>query len=192
MGGCQDIRSIGGLVFLKPLTTGLINISNLSLCGAPFLAGFYSKDLILEVIFLGPLSEFGVYIIIISTGLTVSYTFRLVYFRLTGSLNFFVLRGVEDEESDITFPMCLLIIGAVCGGSILCWLVFPSLEMICLSLRFKLLVLVVRVLGGLVGYLINISDIRYELRILKSYRLAVFSGSMWFLHLMRTRSAVKG
>ena len=48
----QDIRYIGSLCSKIPLTRTCINLANLALCGTPFLAGFYSKDLILEVAFM--------------------------------------------------------------------------------------------------------------------------------------------
>jgi NADH-ubiquinone oxidoreductase chain 5 len=44
-GGSQDIR----LSFQMPLTSVCLCASNFALCGMPFLAGFYSKDLILEI-----------------------------------------------------------------------------------------------------------------------------------------------
>ncbi|XP_050362963.1 NADH-ubiquinone oxidoreductase chain 5-like, partial [Nymphalis io] len=50
MNNNQDIRLIGGIRLYIPLTSLCINISNLALCGIPFLAGFYSKDLILELV----------------------------------------------------------------------------------------------------------------------------------------------
>merc|ERR1712106_997817 len=48
----QDIRLMGRLVSEIPLTTFCINLANLALCGSPFIAGFYSKDLILEIAFI--------------------------------------------------------------------------------------------------------------------------------------------
>ena len=53
----QDIRLIGNLVYFIPLTGRYIRVANLALCGTPFLAGFYSKDLILEIIFISDLNK---------------------------------------------------------------------------------------------------------------------------------------
>ena len=52
VGDYQDIRVMGALVKYIPLRVIMINLANLALCGTPFLAGFYSKDLILEVAFI--------------------------------------------------------------------------------------------------------------------------------------------
>merc|ERR1712071_117456 len=46
VGGTQDIRICGGLVQSFPLIGVCINLANLSLCGLPFLSGFYSKEII--------------------------------------------------------------------------------------------------------------------------------------------------
>ena len=49
MSGEQDIRRMGGLARIMPFTYTMFLVGSLSLMGAPFLSGFYSKDLILEV-----------------------------------------------------------------------------------------------------------------------------------------------
>ena len=41
---------MGNIYFQIPLTSTYLIISNFALCGILFLAGFYSKDLILEII----------------------------------------------------------------------------------------------------------------------------------------------
>jgi NADH-ubiquinone oxidoreductase chain 5 len=51
MSGEQDMRQYGGLICLIPFTYSMMLIGFLALAGFPFLSGFYSKDLILEITF---------------------------------------------------------------------------------------------------------------------------------------------
>ena len=156
VGDYQDIRVIGGLVNFAPLRIITINLANLALCGIPFLAGFYSKDLILEVAFSRPLNEVCFWLLVLSTGLTVCYTFRLIFFSVVGNFNLMVLARVDDRNKMITSPIIGLALGAVVGGCFLSWLIFPSPSMICLTPVVKCLALIVSVVGGLIGYLLNI------------------------------------
>merc|ERR1711915_144111 len=98
-------------------TTFCINLANLALCGSPFLAGFYSKDLILEVAFISSINLVIFVLYALATGLTVCYTIRLVYYTLSGSFNLGNLYRVSDESSIITSPMIFLSIGAITGGA---------------------------------------------------------------------------
>ena len=59
MGDSQDIRFMGSLSVYMPFTSSSLIVSNFALCGMPFLAGFYSKDFILEMFSMRYLNIFG-------------------------------------------------------------------------------------------------------------------------------------
>nr|YP_006883530.1 NADH dehydrogenase subunit 5 [Alvinocaris chelys]AFO37814.1 NADH dehydrogenase subunit 5 [Alvinocaris chelys] len=187
VGDYQDIRAMGGLVKFMPISVMSLNLANLALCGTPFLAGFYSKDLILEVAFASPLNEVCFWLFVLATGLTVCYTFRLVYYTLSGDFNLSSLVVVSDEDGAMTYPMLGLGLGAILGGAALSWLIFPSPYLICLSLEFKLLALFVSLVGGLLGYFLNIMTVNYLLKSIGQYYSVVFAGSMWFMPFLSTR-----
>ena len=183
----QDIRIMGGLVYHMPLTRICINLANLALCGTPFLAGFYSKDIVLEVAFMSPINLISFLLYALATGLTVCYTIRLVYYSLSGDFNLGNLYLVSDNASIITNPIISLRGGAVLGGAILSWLIFPCPYIICMRGGFKTLALTVRVLGALIGYILNLGAVNYKLISLKEYRKTVFFGSMWFMPFISTQ-----
>lgn len=116
---CQDIRYMGGLVVQMPLTICFFTISNLSLCGLPFLSGFYSKDLILEVLSIDYINLYIYFVFFLSVGLTVFYTFRLIYYTLLGDFNFLSLHRLNDKGFIIIKGMIGLIFLVIFGGSIL-------------------------------------------------------------------------
>lgn len=114
---CQDIRRIGGLINFIPLTISFISVANLALCGFPFLAGFYSKDIILEVAFIRWINFIALMLFVLATGLTVMYTLRLIFYVLSGEFNLSVLNNVSDEDRLITNSIYALGLGAIFGGA---------------------------------------------------------------------------
>jgi NADH-ubiquinone oxidoreductase chain 5 len=76
----QDIRKYGGLLKVLPFSYIMILIGSLSLMGIPFLTGFYSKDLIIEVAFTSYfLNNFFVYwLSVITAFFTSMYSIRLI------------------------------------------------------------------------------------------------------------------
>nr|AWN56390.1 NADH dehydrogenase subunit 5 [Selenophorus alternans]AWN56429.1 NADH dehydrogenase subunit 5 [Tetracha sp. DPP-2018] len=177
----QDIRFMGNLMVHMPLTCACLNISNLALCGMPFLAGFYSKDLILEMVSLSYLNVMIFMLFFISTGLTVCYSFRLCYYSVTGDFNFYSLHSLNDEGWIMLKSMITMVLFVVLMGSVLSWLIFPTPIMICLPLSLSMLALMVSIIGALMGYQISKFSLGWFPNSLKFYVYSYFFGFMWFL-----------
>nr|AML26011.1 NADH dehydrogenase subunit 5 [Staphylinidae sp. BMNH 1274241] len=183
---CQDIRFMGGLVKFMPLTCCIFNISNLSLCGMPFLAGFYSKDLILEVFSMDYLNMYMYIMYFISTGLTVSYSFRLVYYSMAGEFNFYSVNLISDSSIIMLKGMLGLIFLVIMGGSILSWLIFSIPYFICLPLIMKFMALIVSVVGLMIGTELSKFSINYKLKSLSWLKMSLFFSSMWNMPMLST------
>lgn len=109
---------MGGVSQELPLTSSSINVANLALCAAPFLAGFYPKDLVLEAAFSTNLNTVGFLLYTFATGLTVIYTARLIFISLCNTPNTRA-RNIFSEKSQIMInPMLVLRLGAIAGGSL--------------------------------------------------------------------------
>nr|YP_010022843.1 NADH dehydrogenase subunit 5 [Sarcophaga shnitnikovi]QOP39691.1 NADH dehydrogenase subunit 5 [Sarcophaga shnitnikovi] len=186
MNNCQDIRLMGSLSLMMPLTSSCFNVANLALCGMPFLAGFYSKDLILEMVSLSYINMFSFFLYFFSTGLTVCYSFRLVYYTMTGDSNFCSLNMLNDEGWIMLKSMMGLLILSIFGGSMLSWLIFPSPLVIVLPYYLKLMTLFVCIVGGLTGYLISMTSLFFFNKALNNYDMSYFLGSMWFMPYIST------
>nr|YP_010586928.1 NADH dehydrogenase subunit 5 [Agria mihalyii]UZZ45799.1 NADH dehydrogenase subunit 5 [Agria mihalyii] len=186
MNNSQDIRLMGSLSLMMPLTSSCFNVANLALCGMPFLAGFYSKDMILEVVSLSNINMFSFFLYFFSTGLTVCYSFRLVYYSMTGGSNFSSLNMLNDEGWIMLKSMLGLLVMSIFGGSMLSWLIFPTPVVVVLPYYLKLLTLFVCLIGGLTGYMISNVSLFFYNTALNNYSFSYFLGSMWFMPVIST------
>nr|QXT45819.1 NADH dehydrogenase subunit 5 [Stenacron interpunctatum] len=182
----QDIRNMGGLVSQMPYTSSCLNVANLALCGMPFLAGFYSKDLILEMATLSPINIFAFFLFFFSTGLTMCYSLRLAYYSMTGEFHPSVCHPLNDEGYVMLRGMTGLLLMSVIGGSMLSWILFPTPVMVCLPVMLKTLALSVSLLGGWLGYEMAKFSLAQELKSLSFYPSVAFMGSMWFMPFLST------
>nr|ALO70482.1 NADH deshydrogenase subunit 5 [Ctenisodes sp. 1 EF-2015] len=183
---CQDIRFMGGFNLNIPLTSSLFIISNMALCGLPFLSGFYSKDLILELVSMNYLNIFIYVIYFISTGLTVSYTFRLLYYLMVGNYNFYSLNLILDNNYKMMSSMMGLIFFIIMGGSMLIWLIFPTPIFIMMSKFMKLMTMGVVMVGMFLGYEISKFSLMFKLK--SNNMFIFFLSSMWYMPLISTYS----
>lgn len=186
MGNSQDIRTIGGLTMRMPLTVRIFRVANLALCGMPFLAGFYSKDIILEVVSLREVNIVRFMLYFLSTGLTVCYSFRLVYYLGINEAGFMGLNILNDEGWCMVRRIIRLLIISILGGRILNWLIFPTPLIICLPFFLKILTLVVCLLGGLMGFFFCLISLDYDIKSLKFFSFTYFLGRIWYMPYIST------
>nr|YP_009648738.1 NADH dehydrogenase subunit 5 [Panstrongylus rufotuberculatus]QDB64200.1 NADH dehydrogenase subunit 5 [Panstrongylus rufotuberculatus] len=180
MSDSQDIRHMGMMINYLPFTCACFCVSNMSLCGLPFMSGFYSKDIILEMMMISGYNFFVFLIFFLSIGLTVSYTFRVIYYVLFYHVNVYGCQSYT-EDSIMMKSMIILVIFSIVGGSLLSWLMFSAPPLVVLPMHLKLMPLFFIFLGGWLGYELSCSAPGEILLSSRFYFLSFFSGSMWFM-----------
>nr|YP_010535240.1 NADH dehydrogenase subunit 5 [Megacopta caliginosa]UYA97675.1 NADH dehydrogenase subunit 5 [Megacopta caliginosa]UYA97688.1 NADH dehydrogenase subunit 5 [Megacopta caliginosa] len=180
MSDSQDIRHMGFVINYLPFTCSCFCISNLSLCGFPFLSGFYSKDLILEYMISGYFNLFIYLVFFISVGLTACYSFRLIYYCVSFSSGLYPCQNYY-ESGDMMVSMIILTIMSIIFGSIFNWLILPNFSVFIFPLECKLMPIIFVLIGSLLGYefsKLNLSNLNLNYMSLLVYN---YLGSMWFM-----------
>jgi len=184
----QDLRFMGNLCGQLPLTMCCINIANMALCGLPFLSGFYSKDLLIELSLFNNYSFVIIFLFLFSTILTSCYRVRLIITGVT-SINISIpINSNRDNRYNNTYPMIILCLGAVLGGSLINWLIIYPFEDPCIPTYFKLLALMLTLLGGYIGYIFIISYFSISIFALFFCRINSF---IWFIVPLSTQVYIK-
>nr|BBB55908.1 NADH dehydrogenase subunit 5 [Oncomelania hupensis nosophora] len=174
----QDIRSMGLISKQAPLTIACLNIANLSLCGAPFLSGFYSKDLILEMSLANPTSSLMILLIFLATGMTAAYSLRLSFCSLWGNMKNNSLHTKIEKDAYVNWATTTLTLAAIFAGSILqsVFLEF-SPQLFILPPFHKALTIVVIVMGLFISAIFWDEDFFPK----KMNKIKFFLTTMWFL-----------
>lgn len=173
----QDIRFYGKLNEFIPFTIIRFYISRLALIGFPFIAGFYSKDLIIERIYMINLNLFTVIFIILSIIFTVSYSLRLIYYIFFSDFKWVRLYIIK-ENILINISMVILLLLRIFGGAIFFWICFFDNYFIYIHLNIKLLVLIFILIGIVFTYLLYIKNL------IQVYFLVYYFRSIWMLNFM--------
>jgi len=116
----QDMRRMGGLKRLVPFTFAVMSIGSFALMGFPFLTGFYSKDVILEVAFAKytNVGHFAYSLGTLAAFLTAFYSIRLSFLTFLSEPNGFkpVLLGAHDSPFRMAFPLFVLVFPSIFIG----------------------------------------------------------------------------
>lgn len=76
----QDIRFLSSGKILTPFSCSLMYVSLINLLGLPFMRGFFSKDLVLEIVIFSDFSFIAYFFMTLNLILTYYYTYQLFYF----------------------------------------------------------------------------------------------------------------
>ena len=116
----QDIRKLGGLINFLPFTYSAMLVGTIALLGLPWLSGFYSKDLIIELAYSRySFSSTYAYILgSITAGLTAFYSFRLislVFLTIPNGSKVTYLK-IHEAKSAVVIPLLILSLFSIFFG----------------------------------------------------------------------------
>jgi NADH-quinone oxidoreductase subunit L len=122
----QDMRRMGGLKKYLPYTYWTMLIGAIASAGIPPLAGFYSKDAIIELVHASTTpGHLFAYICVLSCVFVTSlYTFRLVFMTFHGKPRFNPAHPPHESPPVVTVPLVLLAIPSVAAGWLVGYVVF--------------------------------------------------------------------
>jgi len=116
----QDMRKMGGIWKLIPLTYAVMWIGNLALAGVPPFAGYFSKDAILEAAWAShsAVGQYGFWCCLIAAFLTAFYSWRLLIMTFHGAprADHHTMEHVHESPWVMTVPLLLLAAGAILTG----------------------------------------------------------------------------
>nr|QCU82486.1 NADH dehydrogenase subunit 5 [Myotragus balearicus] len=175
----QDIRKMGGLFKAMPFTTTALIIGSLALTGAPFLTGFYSKDLIIESANTSYTNAWALLMTLIATSFTAIYSTRIIFFALLGQPRFPTLITINENNPFLINSIKRLLIGSLFAGFIISNNIPPmTIPQMTMPYHLKITALATTILGFILA--LEISNMTHYLKFNRPSNMFKFSNLLGY------------
>ena len=181
----QDFRRGGSLLEIIPISFVCVLVGSASLMGLPFLTGFYSKDLIVEVLYGSQILAFGFWLAVFSAFLTAIYSFRLIYFCFISEPQESkrVFRMIHEGNWFLVSPLLGLLVLAILGGFLLQTYILKDQFPVILPSTIKSITLLVTCLGSILALFLG-GCISFYWKFIKAkifHFIYEFTSSAWYV-----------
>nr|ACS37280.1 NADH dehydrogenase subunit 5 [Columba livia] len=191
LNGEQDIRKMGCLQKILPTTTSCLTIGNLALMGTPFLAGFYSKDLIIENLNTSYLNTWALLLTLLATSFTATYTLRMTLLVQTGFTRTPSITPANENDQAVTAPITRLALGSIMAGLIITSYILPTkTPPMTMPTTTKTAAIIITILGAILA--LELSNMTHMLTHPKQNSLLNFSSSLGFFNPLTHRLSSTG
>nr|APC60734.1 NADH dehydrogenase subunit 5 [Capromys pilorides] len=152
----QDIRKMGGLHKMLPITSSSLMIGSMALTGIPFLTGFYSKDLIIESATTSYTNAWALTITLIATLMTAAYSTRIIFFALMNNPRFPFNASMNEKDPSMINPIKRLAVGSILAGFLISHNIpITSIPQLTMPLNMKFMAITMTILGFTIAMEIN-------------------------------------
>nr|YP_010757371.1 NADH dehydrogenase subunit 5 [Varanus nebulosus]WEU77714.1 NADH dehydrogenase subunit 5 [Varanus nebulosus] len=121
----QDLRKMGSMKTSLPITSTCFTIGTLALTGTPFLAGFYSKDAIIEAINLSTTNAWALASTMVATTMTSIYGLRTMFYIQTKHPRSLPMQPINESMKALINPIIRLTLGSIITGTLLLHSITP-------------------------------------------------------------------
>nr|YP_009164266.1 NADH dehydrogenase subunit 5 [Amynthas longisiphonus]AIR76363.1 NADH dehydrogenase subunit 5 [Amynthas longisiphonus] len=186
----QDLRWMGNINKQMPTTSSCFILANMALCGAPFMSGFYSKDMIIESSIFYSNNFIMLIIILFTVSLTSFYTTRFSLTTIWGPSSCGPFIQLEESKS-LTTPMLVLSSMSIVSGAALIWTMPMNQEPMNLTPLMKNMPMIMVILGLVVAWSTNTQQLKHDPAMMLSPLANYASSLMWFLVPLSSQFTIK-